>query len=166
MEGVFQVGLVVGGDQRNQMGKKCVFTQALMKCGHRLCKRDTQSWDFLREGLIQKPRVEERGRVRGSWRGPGAASPSRDMPTERHFLKRHCWQRLRLMRMMEQFSFFRHLLYWMFCWMLRRKKPCGAGQRVSIPVQARPMCPVGEGHLPPPSPPPCLTLQPSQACTP
>lgn len=63
----------------------------------------------------------------GEARGHGAASPSRDMPTERHFLKRHCWQRLRLMRTMEQFSFFRHLLYWMFCWMLRRKKPCGAG---------------------------------------
>lgn len=56
--------------------------------------------------------------------GPG--SPSRDMPTSRHFLKRHCWQRLRLMRTMEQFSFFRHFLYWMFCWMLRRKNPCGA----------------------------------------
>lgn len=53
----------------------------------------------------------------------GTVLPSRDMPTERHFLKRHCWQRLRLMRTMEQFSFFRHLLYWMFCWMLRRKKP-------------------------------------------
>lgn len=39
---------------------------------------------------------------------------SLDMPTERHFLKRHCWQRLRLMRTMEQFSFFRHRLYWIF----------------------------------------------------
>lgn len=58
---------------------------------------------------------------------PLAASPSRDMPTERHFLKRHCWQRLRLMRTMEQFSFFRHFLYWMFCWMLLRKKPWRAG---------------------------------------
>lgn len=54
------------------------------------------------------------------------SSPSRDMPTSRHFLKRHCWQRLRLMRTIEQFSFLRHFLYWMFCWMLRRKKPCGA----------------------------------------
>lgn len=56
-----------------------------------------------------------------------AALPSLDMPTERHFLKRHCWQRLRLMRTMEQFSFFRHRLYWIFCWILRRKKPWEAG---------------------------------------
>lgn len=53
---------------------------------------------------------------------------SRDMPTSRHFLKRHCWQRLRLMRTMEQFSFFRHFLYWMFCWMLRRKNPLQPSQ--------------------------------------
>ena len=50
-------------------------------------------------------------------------SPSRDIPTDRHFLKRHCWQRLRLILMMVHVSFFRHFLYWMFCWMLRRKKP-------------------------------------------
>lgn len=53
-------------------------------------------------------------------------SPSLDMPTARHFLKRHCWQRLRLILMMVQFSIFRHFLYWMFCWMLLRKKPCGS----------------------------------------
>ncbi|KAK0131429.1 hypothetical protein N1851_033881 [Merluccius polli] len=52
---------------------------------------------------------------------------SLDIPTIRHFLKRHCWQRLRLLRMMGQPSFFRHFLYWMFCWMLRLKKPCGGG---------------------------------------
>lgn len=40
---------------------------------------------------------------------------SRDMPTDRHFLKRHCWQRFRLILMMVQVSFFRHFLYWMFC---------------------------------------------------
>lgn len=53
---------------------------------------------------------------------------SRDIPTERHFLKRHCWQRLRLMRMMVQVSFLRHFLYWMFCWMLRLKKPLHPSQ--------------------------------------
>lgn len=52
-----------------------------------------------------------------------ACSPSLDMPTSRHFLKRHCWHRFLLMRMMGQFSFLRHFLYWMFCWILRRKKP-------------------------------------------
>lgn len=64
------------------------------------------------------------------------SSPSRDMPTSRHFLKRHCWQRLRLMRTIEQFSFLRHFLYWMFCWMLRRKKPCGARRGESLGVPA------------------------------
>lgn len=90
-------------------------------------KQDAPWWDFLREGLIQKLRGDKRRRARGCSWSNSAASPSRDMPTERHFLKRHCWQRLRLMRTMEQFSFFRHLLYWMFCWMLRRKKPCRTG---------------------------------------
>lgn len=37
-------------------------------------------------------------------------SPSLDMPTDRHFLKRQCWHRLRFMRMMRQFSFFTHIL--------------------------------------------------------
>lgn len=37
-------------------------------------------------------------------------SPSLDMPTERHFLKRQCWQRFRFMRMIRQFSFFTHIL--------------------------------------------------------
>ena len=37
-------------------------------------------------------------------------SPSLDMPTERHFLKRQCWHRFRFMRMMRQFSFFTHIL--------------------------------------------------------
>lgn len=46
------------------------------------------------------------------------------MPTAKHFLKRHCWHRFRLILMMVQFSILRHFLYWMFCWMLRRKNPC------------------------------------------
>lgn len=50
-------------------------------------------------------------------------SQSLDIPTSRHFLKRHCWQRFRLIRMMGQLSFLRHFLYWMFCWMLLLKKP-------------------------------------------
>lgn len=50
-------------------------------------------------------------------------SPSRDIPTARHFLNRHCWQRFRFMRMIVQFSDFMHFLYWIFCWMLLRKKP-------------------------------------------
>ena len=36
--------------------------------------------------------------------------PSLDMPTDRHFLKRQCWQRFRFMRMIRQFSFFTHIL--------------------------------------------------------
>ncbi len=50
-------------------------------------------------------------------------SPSRDIPTDKHFLKRHCWQRLRLIRTIVQLSVFRHFLYWIFCWMLLLKKP-------------------------------------------
>lgn len=81
-------------------------------------------WDFLKGGINSETRWKEgAGGVVGRPVGQRRCSPSRDMPTERHFLKRHCWQRFRLMRTMEQFSFFRHLLYWMFCWMLRRKKP-------------------------------------------
>lgn len=53
---------------------------------------------------------------------------SLDMPTIRHFLKRHCWQRLRLILMMGQLSFLRHFLYWMFCWMLLLKKPLQPSQ--------------------------------------
>lgn len=51
-------------------------------------------------------------------------SQSLDIPTIRHFLKRHCWQRFLLILMMGQLSFLRHFLYWMFCWMLLLKKPC------------------------------------------
>lgn len=49
---------------------------------------------------------------------------SLDIPTIKHFLKRHCWQRFLLILMMGQLSFLRHFLYWMFCWMLLLKKPC------------------------------------------
>lgn len=45
---------------------------------------------------------------------------------------------------MEQFSFLRHFLYWMFCWMLRRKKPCGAGGGVTQDPPQH-----GRGSVPP-----------------
>lgn len=50
--------------------------------------------------------------------------PSRLMPTAMHFFSRQYWQRLRLIRNMEHCWFLVHGLYWIFCWMLRRKKPC------------------------------------------
>lgn len=53
---------------------------------------------------------------------------SRLIPTDRHFLKRHCWQRFLLILTMLQLSFFTHFLYWMFCWMLRLKKPLQPSQ--------------------------------------
>lgn len=111
------------------MGKKCVFTQEdeIWACPMqmRLTVRCISIWDFFFKGGINSETLGGR-KGEGVW-DDSVASPSRDMPTERHFLKRHCWQRFRLMRTMEQFSFFRHLLYWMFCWMLRRKKPWRAG---------------------------------------
>lgn len=36
---------------------------------------------------------------------------SLDMPTAKHFLKRHCWHRFLLILMMVQFSILRHFLY-------------------------------------------------------
>lgn len=50
--------------------------------------------------------------------------PSRDIPTDRHFLKRHCWHLFLFILMIEQLLFFKHFLYWMFCWMLLLKNPC------------------------------------------
>lgn len=50
--------------------------------------------------------------------------PSRLIPTAMHFLSRQYWHRLRLMRRMEHCWFLVHGRYWIFCWMLRRKKPC------------------------------------------
>ena len=55
--------------------------------------------------------------------GLAGHSQSLDIPTMRHFLKRHCWQRFLLILMMGQLSFLRHFLYWMFCWILLLKKP-------------------------------------------
>lgn len=115
---------------------------------------------FLKAGLIQTLWVKGRGRAWGYLWGNSASSPSRDMPTERHFLKRHCWQRLRLMRTMEQFSFFRHLLYWMFCWMLRRKKPWKAGA-ASEHLCLRQTYVFWEGVTCP-----CPFLQPASPCSP
>lgn len=140
--------------------------------GHNSAGRGTRCWrghtaltmggDPSREGDMQPwapgvaPRrgctAPNKHGVPGSGVPPGLSSPSRDMPTSRHFLKRHCWQRLRLMRTMEQFSFLRHFLYWMFCWMLRRKKPCGAGGGChSGPPPAR----QGLCATPAPAPVPC-----------
>lgn len=124
-------------------------------------------WDFFKGWINSETWGGRKGEGVGCSRGNNAASPSRDMPTERHFLKRHCWQRLRLMRTMEQFSFFRHLLYWMFCWMLRRKKPWRAGAASEHLRLGQTYASWGGwGHLPLPLPPARLTLQPSQACTP
>lgn len=77
-------------------------------------------WDFFFKGGINLE-------ILGGRKGEGVWDDSvvllfRDMFTERYFLKRYCWQRFRLMRTMEQFLFFRYFLYWMFCWMFRRKK--------------------------------------------
>lgn len=109
------------------MGKKCVFYPRGQSMGlpveMRLPVGCVSVWDVFKAEINSETLGGRTREVWGGLWGNGAPSPSRDMPTERHFLKRHCWQRLRLMRTMEQFSFFRHLLYWMFCWMLRRKKP-------------------------------------------
>jgi len=51
-------------------------------------------------------------------------SPSRLMPTAMHFLRRQYWQRFLLIRRMLHCWFLVHGRYWIFCWMLRRKKPC------------------------------------------
>lgn len=49
--------------------------------------------------------------------------PSRLIPTAMHFLSRQYWHRLRLMRRMEHCWFLVHGRYWIFCWILLRKKP-------------------------------------------
>lgn len=49
--------------------------------------------------------------------------PSLLMPRARHFCKRQCWQRLRLVRSIRQFLWREHEYMALFCW-LRRKKPC------------------------------------------
>lgn len=50
--------------------------------------------------------------------------PSRDIPTAMHFLSLQYWHRLRLMRRMAHCWFLVQGRYCIFCWMLRRKKPC------------------------------------------
>lgn len=50
--------------------------------------------------------------------------PSRLMPTAMHFLRRQYWQRFLLIRRMLHCWFLVQGLYWIFCWMLLRKKPC------------------------------------------
>lgn len=47
------------------------------------------------------------------------------MPTAMHFLSLQYWQRLRLIRRMLHCWFLVQGRYWIFCWMLRLKKPCG-----------------------------------------
>lgn len=54
--------------------------------------------------------------------------PSRLIPTAIHFFSRQYWHRLRLMRRMEHCWFLVHGRYWIFCWMLRRKKPCNTNR--------------------------------------
>lgn len=49
--------------------------------------------------------------------------PSLLMPKARHFCKRQCWQRLRLVRSIKQFLWREQEYMALFCW-LRRKKPC------------------------------------------
>lgn len=48
--------------------------------------------------------------------------PSLLMPKARHFCRRQCWQRLRLVRSIRQFLWREHEYMALFCW-LRRKKP-------------------------------------------
>ncbi len=50
--------------------------------------------------------------------------PSLLIPTAIHFFSLQYWHLLRLIRNMEHCWFFVHGLYWIFCWMLRRKNPC------------------------------------------
>ena len=56
-------------------------------------------------------------------------SPSLDMPTEMHFLRRQYWQRLRFTLMILHCWFLRHGRYWIFCWILLLKKPCWSARR-------------------------------------
>lgn len=56
-------------------------------------------------------------------------SPSLDIPTAMHFFRRQYWQRLRLILKIEHCWFLVQGLYWIFCWMLRRKKPCELRKR-------------------------------------
>ena len=51
-------------------------------------------------------------------------SPSLDIPAAMHFFSLQYWQRLRLMRRMLHCWFLVQGLYWIFCWMDRRKNPC------------------------------------------
>lgn len=48
------------------------------------------------------------------------------MPTAMHFFNLQYWHRLRLILRMEHCWFLVQGLYWIFCWMERRKKPCGS----------------------------------------
>lgn len=51
-------------------------------------------------------------------------SPSLLIPTAMHFFSLQYWHRFLLMRKMEHCWFLVQGLYWIFCWMLRLKKPC------------------------------------------
>lgn len=53
--------------------------------------------------------------------------PSRLMPKARHFCRRQCWQRFRLVRSIRQFLWREHEYMALFCW-LRRKNPCTGTQ--------------------------------------
>lgn len=48
-------------------------------------------------------------------------SPSRLMPSARHFCRRQCWQRLRLVRSIRQFLCLEQEYIALFCWLLRKK---------------------------------------------
>jgi hypothetical protein len=83
------------------------------------CERREQMADF-RHPLLRESR---RDRMRKM------DLPSRLMPTAMHFLRRQYWQRFLFIRRMEHCWFLVHGLYWIFCWMLRLKKPCNTQKR-------------------------------------
>lgn len=53
-------------------------------------------------------------------------SPSLLMPTAMHFFNRQYWHLFLLMRRMAHCWFLVQGRYWIFCWMERRKNPCGS----------------------------------------
>ncbi|KAJ2952723.1 hypothetical protein O0L34_g7070 [Tuta absoluta] len=56
--------------------------------------------------------------------------PSLLMPTAMHFFNRQYWHRFLLILRMEHCWFLVQGLYWIFCWMERRKKPWGSQRQL------------------------------------